>query len=312
MARRGVSWIASLLFIVALGIWGYVTVQDTVSQGLVMGEPAPDALLFDLDGRPVRLSEFAGRPLILRFSSRTCSFCYDDFGFLEELQRQFGDDLQIIAVEVGAPLNMVRDAVRGRNESYPVLVDLQGEAVAAYQPSGAPQNYFINAQGRLLSRTLGELSEMDYRAHVAQILRPDGYAFTSVQDEVKAIASQVRCQECQGMSAWQSQAPSAWQMREEIEEMLKAGWTRDEILDALVDQYGVWILMTPPAEGRFVWVYLTPFLVIGIGGAAAHALLSRRRRQAAAGQGDQQRAEEAVEVDPELEARVRRRLQEYL
>lgn len=308
MARRWMSWVGSILFVVALGVWGYVTIQDTVSQGLVMGDPAPDATLVDLDGNVVRLSDFAGKPLILRFSSRTCAYCYDDFAFLEQLQRQFGDQLQIIAVEFGAPASMVRDAVRGRNQSYPVLVDSQGMALDAFQPTGVPQNYFINAEGRLLSRTLGELSDLDFRANVAQILRDDGYAFASLQDEVKTIAEQVRCQECQGMSAWQSQAPSAWQMRGEIEELLAAGFTRDEVIDQLVDQYGVWILMTPPAEGRFVWVYLTPFLVIGIGGVAAHVLLGRRHRQ----QPPDDEEHDDAGVDPDVEARVQRRLQEYL
>lgn len=308
MARRWMSWVGSLIFIVALALWGYVTIQDTVSQGLVMGEPAPNATLVDLNGNPVQLSDFAGKPMILRFSSRTCAYCYDDFAFLEQLQRQFGDELHIIAIEFGAPVTMVRDAVRGRNESYPVLVDVQNAALDAYQPTGVPQNYFINAEGRLLSRTLGELSELDFRANVAQILRADGYAFTSLQDEVRIIAEQVRCQECQGMSAWQSQAPSAWQMREEIEELLAAGFTRDEVIDLLVDQYGVWILMTPPAEGRFVWVYLTPFLVIGIGGAAAYLVLGRRNRR---NESDDDEGDNP-DVDPDVEARVQRRLQEYL
>lgn len=309
MARRGATWVASILFFVALGVWGYVTVQDTVSEGLVMGELAPDATLMDLEGNLVRLSDFAGKPLILRFSSRTCSYCYDDFGFLEMLQRQYGESVQIVAIEFGAPLSMVQDAVRGRNESYPVLVDFRGEAVEAYRPTGVPQNYFINAEGRLLSRALGELSELDVRANVAQILRADGQGFTSLQDEVRAIAEQVRCQECQGMSVWQSQAPSAWQMREEITELLAAGYTRAEVIEQLVDQYGVWILMSPPAKGRFIWVYLTPFLVIGLGGIAVHMLFSRRRRQTSPGDDESVKNED---VDPDLEARVQERLRDYL
>ncbi len=88
-------------------------------------------------------------------------------------------------------------------------------------------------------------------------------------------------------------------MRDEIAEMLTAGYTRDEVIDELVNQYGVWILMTPPAEGRFVWVYLTPFLVIGIGSVAAHMLLSRRRQQPPPDDGDD---DDSVEVDPDLEA----------
>lgn len=301
------SSIAYLLIVVALIVWGYSAFQDTVSDGLVMGEPAPNVELSDLAGNRVRLSDFFGKPLILRFSSRTCSYCYDDFGFLEQLQLQHGSELQVIAIEFGAPASLVHDAVRGRNQSYPVLVDERGEALEAFKPQGVPQNYFINADGRLLSRSMGELSDMDFRAHVAQILRPDGRAFVSLQDEVRAVAEQVRCQECQGMSVWQSQALSAWEMREEIHELLAAGLTRDEVINELVDQYGVWILMTPPAEGRFVWVYVTPFLVIGIGGIAAHMVL-RRRQDVILVEDDT----EAAVVDPDVEARVQRRLQQYL
>src|SRR5690625_844827 len=125
--RRGMTWAASIIFVLALVAWGYATIRDNVPEGLVMGEQAPDATLHDLDGASVRLSDFARKPLIVRFSSRTCSFCYDDFGFLEQLQRQYGDDLQVIAIEFNAPADMVKEMVRGRNESYPVLMDPTGE-----------------------------------------------------------------------------------------------------------------------------------------------------------------------------------------
>ncbi|HEY8416978.1 MAG TPA: cytochrome c-type biogenesis protein CcmH, partial [Limnochordales bacterium] len=277
-----------------------------VSEGLVMGKAAPDAVLQDLEGRPVPLSRWAGQPLIVRFSSRTCTYCYDDFGYLEELQQQYGGALQVIAVEVGAPADLVREAVRGRNRSYPVLVDETGAAAAAYRLQGLPQAYFISADGRLISRLLGELSEQDFRAHVAQILRPDGQAFTSLEAEVRAVAQQVRCQECQGLSVWQSQAASAWEMRDEIRELLAAGLTRQEVLDELVKRYGVWILMTPPASGRFVWVYVVPFVLIAAGGLWIYWRLGRRPPAPA------EEPPPADEIDPETEARVQRRLQEYL
>lgn len=305
--QRGMAWAASIIFVFALVIWGYATIRDTVSEGLVMGEPAPDAALVDLDGNAIRLADYTGKPLVVRFSSRTCSFCYDDFAFLAELQRQYGDELQVIAVEFNSPSDIVKDMVGGRDVGYPVLLDTTGDAVRAFNPPSIPQNYFINAQGRLLSRSAGELSDMDSRAQIAQIVRPDGQAFVSIQDEVKHVAQQVRCQECQGMSVWQSHAPSAWEMREEIERLFAQGLTRAEVVDALVEHYGVWILMSPPREGRFLWVYIIPFLVIGVGGFVAQWLWSRRRR----GNGDEGGAG-GSDLDPDVEARIQRRLQEYL
>lgn len=306
--RRGVTWVASIIFVAALVIWGYATIRDTVPSGLIMGEQAPAVTFVDLDGTEVPLSRFIGKPLILRFSSRTCSFCYDDFGFLQRLQDEYGDELQVIAVEFGAPPDMVREVVAGRNAGYPVLLDVTGEVLEAFNPSSIPQNYFINAQGRLLSRSAGELTDMDSRAHIATILRPDGQAFESLQEEIKWVAQEVRCQECQGMSVWQSQAPSAWEMREEIERLFAEGLTRSEVLDALVDHYGVWILMSPPREGRFLWIYVIPFLAIGVAGLLVQWLWGRRRRD----DDDDGDASDPSEIDPDAEARIRRRLQEYL
>lgn len=306
MTPRLYRWAAPVLFAVALGLWGWTAVRDTVSPGLVMGQPAPDAVLFDLDGNPAPLSRWTGRPLIVRFSSRVCAYCYDDFGFLEELQQQLGGAVQIVAVEIGAPGDLVREAVRDRNRSYPVLLDATGAAAEAYQLQGLPQTYFINADGKLISRILGELSEQDFRAHLAQILRPDGQAFASLEAEVRAVAQQVRCQECQGLSVWQSQATSAWLMRDEIRELLAAGMTRQEVLDELVNRYGVWILLSPPAAGRFLWVYALPFAVLALGAVWVYRRFGRRPGPtplAPPAEGD---------VDPELEAKVQRRLQEYL
>jgi len=299
-------WAVPVLFAAALIIWGWATVRETVSPGLVMGEAAPDVVLADMDGNLIPLSRWAGHPLIVRFSSRTCTYCYDDFAFLEELQQQYAGRLQVIAIEVGAPADLVREAVRERNRSYPVLLDVTGAAAQAYQLQGLPQSYFINADGKLISRVLGELSEMDIRAQVAQILRPDGQAFTSLEAEVRAIAQQVRCQECQGLSVWQSQATSAWEMRDEIREMLASGMTRQEVLDELVERYGVWILLAPPADRGFVWVYLLPFIAIAVGGVWVYRRFGRK-------DGPTTKEPMASEsIDPELEERVQRRLQEYL
>lgn len=299
------SWLVSLAFLLALGLWGYVTIRDTVPQGLVMGAMAPEFTLPALDGGTVSLQELRGQPVLLRFSSRTCSFCYDDFGALEELQRQYAGQLQVVAVELGAPVEMVRAAVAGRNRSYPVVVDEAGAVAEAYRLRSIPQSYFINSQGRLVSRITGELQEVNFLPHLEQALRPDGQPLTDLEEQVKQIARELRCQECAGLSAWDSNAASAWEMRREIRERLERGMTPQEVLDEMVERYGVWILMRPPARGGFLWAYVTPLIFLALGGLLIRQSL-RRRRPVVTGQQAMDR------LDPEAEERVRQRLKEYL
>jgi len=52
-----------------------------------------------------------------------------------------------------------------------------------------------------------------------------------------------------------------------------------------------------------------PFLVIGAGGLAANWLWSRRRERKDEADGDGPKGDD---LDPEVEAKIRRRLQEYL
>lgn len=304
---RLVPWLLSIAFLGALALWGYVTVQETVPEGLTMGSFAPEFTLTDLDGNPVALEDFRGTPVVLRFSSRTCAFCYDDFDTLAAFQQARAGELQVIAVELNAPASLVRDVVAGRNRGYPVVVDATGEVAERYRLSSIPHLYFINGEGRLVGRVAGELAEVDVDAHVARLFQPGAALTADLEAEVRAIAERVRCQECRGLSVWESNVESAWDMKREIWERVEAGETREEILADLVDRYGVWILMRPPARGGFLAAYLVPFVFVGIGGVIVYRVITGRRRPAEVPDpaGDEG-------VDPELEARVQERLKDYL
>lgn len=304
---RAAAWLISAAFLVVLAFWGYATVRDTVPQGLPSGTPAPLFEATDIDGDPFSLADLRGTPVVLRFSSRTCAFCYDDFDVLEAFQREYGGRLQVVAVEVGASEAMVRSAVRGRNGSYPVVVDVDGSIAEGYRLGTVPQLYFIDAQGRLQSRAAGELADLDVASHVAAILESRVMSPEEVEAEVRAIAQAIRCQECRGLSVWESNVASAWEMKQEIWERVEAGERRDEILDDLVDRYGVWILMAPPARGGFLWVYLVPFLFLGVVGLLLRRVLQggREGRQAGGVAPD-------APLDPAVEARIQQRLKDYL
>lgn len=307
-SRPIAGWLVSVLFLVAVAAWGYVTVRETVSPGLEMGDVAPALDGTGLDGEAVSLAALRGTPVMIRFSSRTCSFCYDDFGVLEQLQQRYQGQLHVIAVEVGAPEAMVRSAVRGRNRSYPVLVDPEGRIAERYQVPSIPALYFIDGEGLLVSRVAGEVADVDVAAHVARAQQGVGSSTQAVEARVRAIAQEVRCQECRGLSAWESHAPSAWEMKQEIWARVEAGETREAILADLVNRYGVWILMRPPARGGFLWAYLVPVMFVGVAGLLLQRLLRTRIDDGTAGP----HPTSPPALDPEAEARVRERLQDYL
>lgn len=300
----------SLLILGGVALWGYWALQDTVSEGLTMGTRAPEWSLPDLQGNVRHLGDFAGKPLVLRFSSRRCTVCPDDFGSLAALQEAYGDRVQFVAVELDVPADMVALAVQAAYE-YPILVDERGTTGAAYHLDALPSLVFIDAAGRVNSRTYyRDLQSVDWDAHLAPLFAADPGIHPDLLAEWEAVTRQLQCLECSGRSVWESMSQSAWDLKEEALALLEAGLSRAEVLAYFEEEYGPAILLQPPRTGAGYLAYVMPFAFIGAGGLVLQWFLLRRRRE---GAGAAAPAEGyAANVDPALAATVEEKLKELL
>ena len=101
-----------------------------------------------------------------------------------------------------------------------------------------------------------------------------------VRDEdVQAVASQLRCVVCQNLSVADSPSEMAHQMRDLIRERLGAGDRPDQVIAYFVQRYGEWVLLAPPARGLNLLLWLAPFGAVAGGLALILALMRRWRRQ---------------------------------
>jgi cytochrome c-type biogenesis protein CcmH len=64
-------------------------------------------------------------------------------------------------------------------------------------------------------------------------------------EQARAIASELRCPDCQALSVAESHTVAADAIRAEIAAQLAAGRSPQEILDHFVARYGQWILLAP-------------------------------------------------------------------
>jgi cytochrome c-type biogenesis protein CcmH len=90
---------------------------------------------------------------------------------------------------------------------------------------------------------------------------------------VKRIASVIRCPTCRGLSADQSDAPSAESIRDEVRRRVQAGETDAQVKEYLVSRYGEDILLQP--RSALVWVLPVVGTVLAVGGLV---FVLRRRR----------------------------------
>lgn len=82
---------------------------------------------------------------------------------------------------------------------------------------------------------------------------------------VDALARQLRCPTCAGLSIADSPATMASQMRSVVAEQVESGASDDEVRDYFVQRYGRWVLLDPPASGIDLVVWLVPVLLLGGG-----------------------------------------------
>ena len=101
----------------------------------------------------------------------------------------------------------------------------------------------------------------------------------ALDDQVRAIAKQLRCPVCAGETVADSNAEVSVQMRGIIREKLQQGETPDQIKAYFVARYGESILAEPPARGFTLGVWLMPILalIVGLGivGAVLRSWLRR-------------------------------------
>jgi cytochrome c-type biogenesis protein CcmH len=95
----------------------------------------------------------------------------------------------------------------------------------------------------------------------------------SMAERAEALAAELRCPDCQGLSVADSPTTSAQEIRRQIDELLAGGATDDEVRAHFTARYGEWILLAPSSP--LVWVL--PFVVVAVGVVGLGAWLFSRR-----------------------------------
>lgn len=95
-----------------------------------------------------------------------------------------------------------------------------------------------------------------------------GQAFDDpvLQARYEKLIGEVRCLVCQNQTIKDSNAFLAQDLRREIRRLIEEGKTDAEIGEFLVDRYGEFALYRPRMSGKTILLWLSPLLLIGVGG----------------------------------------------
>jgi cytochrome c-type biogenesis protein CcmH len=112
----------------------------------------------------------------------------------------------------------------------------------------------------------------------------------ALEKRAREISAGLRCLVCQNQSIDDSDAQLAKDLRLLVRERLVAGDTNQQVEHFLVQRYGEFVLLKPTFGTHTLLLWLTPALVLILGGIGAYAAMRRRPRPAAALDDEEQRA----------------------
>ncbi len=156
-------FLSPMIAFVALAVILYVGVQHSenrsTQKSALLGKPAPD---FDLPslgvaGGRVTRAQLAGRPWVLNVWGTWCVECRAEHAALMDIARQNVVPLIGLNWKDDEQSALEWLAEHG-NPDTAIAVDHDGRAAIEYGVYGAPETYFIDAQGIVQYRHVGEMT----------------------------------------------------------------------------------------------------------------------------------------------------------
>jgi len=145
---------------------------DALPASRVRVPPAPDLTLHDYDGREVKFSDFRGRAILINAWAAWCPFCREELKDFAAIQKEFSDQMVMIAVDRAEP----RDTAKkfsdelGVSDDLIFLLDPDDTFYRAIGGFSMPETIFVDREGLVRFHKRGPMKREEIRRRIEDLL----------------------------------------------------------------------------------------------------------------------------------------------
>jgi cytochrome c biogenesis protein CcmG/thiol:disulfide interchange protein DsbE len=146
--------------------------KSNAASSPLIGHPAPDFTLAELSTHPapaptIHLASLKGMPVILNFWASWCDPCQHEAPLLQATWQQVQHQgIVLLGIDFQDTQSDGLKFLHTYGITYLNVVDSTGATAINYGVSGVPETFFLNRQGVIVSKVIGELTEQTIQSNL--------------------------------------------------------------------------------------------------------------------------------------------------
>jgi len=146
--------------------------REAPTQQVSEEDLVPDLTFKDYSGNDVSLRDFQGKPIVVNSWAAWCPFCVDELPDFAEIQKEFGDEIVIIAIDRAESLAFAKSYTDdlGVTDDILFVLDPKDTFYRAINGFSMPETLFVDADGVVRQHKRGPMTAEEIRERLQSIL----------------------------------------------------------------------------------------------------------------------------------------------
>ena len=127
------------------------------------GPPVPDRVFETFDGGQLSLAELSGEPLVVNFWASWCPPCVAEMPDFERVHLDRAEEVRFVGLNTQDRREQAEALAVQTGVSYELGFDPDGALARDFEVISMPSTYFVDADGAIVHRHAGLLTEQQLR-----------------------------------------------------------------------------------------------------------------------------------------------------